>query len=142
VPPGGRSAARDLLERGALSNARLLVDVMAVLANRCGHPAWATLAATARALPITTLVAAQHELVPLPEVDTAVIGRHDVIASVRTVLEELVASGAARPIEQDDDAEPEPAGWIERRGDTCEIGFAGRVASVRVSKGASTTWSV
>ena len=44
-----------------------LVDVTAVLAHRCGHPAWATLAATARALPITTLAAAHYELVPLPD---------------------------------------------------------------------------
>ena len=98
--PGAVEAAGelldDLLERGALSNARLLVDVTAVLAHRCGHPAWASLATTARALPITTLAAAQHELVPLPDVDAPAIGRHDVIATVRTVLEELAASELRR----------------------------------------------
>ena len=44
--PGATEAAGqlldDLLERGALSNSRLLVDVTAVVAHRCGHPAWAT----------------------------------------------------------------------------------------------------
>ena len=137
--PGATEAASqlldDLLERGALSNSRLLVDVTAVLAHRCGHPAWATLAATARALPITTLTAAQHELVPLPEADGQVVGRHDVIITVRTVLEELARPGAARLVERKADPEPEPAGWIERRGDIYEIGFAGRVVSMRPSKG-------
>ena len=127
----------DLLERGALSNARLLVDVTAVLAQRGGHPDWARLAATARALPITTLTAAQHELVPLPEVEAPTIERHQVIVAVRTVLQELAesitdgrAGGRAEA-----EAEPEPAGSIERRGDTWAIGFGGRVVSVRRSKG-------
>ena len=78
--PGAVEAAGelldDLLERGALSNARLLVDVTAVLAHRGGHPDWASLATTARALPITTLAAAQHELVPLPDVEAPAIERH------------------------------------------------------------------
>ena len=47
----------DLLARGALANARLLVDVTAVLAYRSGHPAWPALTATVDALPITTLTA-------------------------------------------------------------------------------------
>ena len=50
--PGAVDAAGelldDLLERGALSNARLLVDVTAVLAHRGGHPDWASLATTAQ----------------------------------------------------------------------------------------------
>jgi predicted ATPase len=137
--PGAVDAAGelldDLLERGALSNARLLVDVTAVLAHRCGHPDWERLAATARGLPITTLTAAQHELVPLPQVDAPVIERHQVIATVRAVLHELAASGATRPGPTMDDRPPEPAGWIERRGDTCEFGFSGQAVSVRHSKG-------
>ncbi len=137
--PGAVEAAGelldDLLERGALSNARLLVDVTAVLAHRCGHPDWASLATTARALPITTLAAAQYELVPLPDVEAPEIGRHAVISTVRTVLEELSAPDTARPTGKQDDPRPEPAGWIERHGDTCEIGFAGRAVSVRHSKG-------
>ena len=113
--PGAVDAAAalldDLLARGALSNARLLVDVTAVLAHRCDHPAWATLAATVDALPITTLTAAQRDLVPLPDVEAPEIGRHDVIATVRTVLEELAAPDAARPPgEQDDPGRSRPAG--------------------------------
>lgn len=137
---GGAVAAagellEDLLARGALSNARLLVDVTAVLAYRSGHPAWPALAATVDALPITTLTASQRDVAPLPEVVVPAIGRHDVIATVRTVLDELAASGAAGPPDTQLDTGPPPTGWIERRGDTIEIGFAGRVVSVRQSKG-------
>ena len=137
--PGAVEAAGelldDLLERGALSNARLVVDVSAVLAHRCGHPDWASLAATARALPITTLAAAQYELVPLPDVGAPVIERHQVIARVRAVLQELAASVTEERIGTEHDHATGPAGWIERRGDNCEIGFAGRGVSVRQSKG-------
>ena len=127
----------DLLERGALSNARLLVDVTAVLAQRGGHPDWASLAATARALPITTLAAAQHELVPLPEVDAPTIERHQVIVAVRTVLEELAGSITDGRIGGRSRARGRAgAGGIDRAaGDTCEIGFAGRAVSLRRSKG-------
>jgi predicted ATPase len=130
-----RQLLNDLLDRGALSNSRLLVDVTAVLAHRCGHPAWATLAATARALPITTLTAAQYELVPLPHADAPAVARHDVINIVRTVLDDLAATGTVSPVESTDVPEPEPGGWIEQRGGICEIGFAGRVVSLRMSKG-------
>jgi hypothetical protein len=68
-------------------------------------------------------------------VDAPVIGRHEVIARVRTVLEELAASGGARAIGHEADPGPMTAGWIDRRGETCEIGFAGRMVSVRSSKG-------
>ena len=125
----------DLLERGALSNVRLLVDVTAVLAHRCGHPDWARLATTARALPITTLAAAHHELVPLPAVDAPPIERHQVIVTVRRVLEELAAPATDGPTDERGGSAPAPSGWIDRHGDTCEIGFAGGTVTVRLSKG-------
>ena len=138
--PGAVHAATelldDLLARGALSNARLVVDVTAVLAHRCGHPAWASLAATARALPITTLLAAQYELVPLPDIAAPELARHTVISTVRAVLEELTGRATAGPTGNvEGDAQQDSAGTIERHGDTCEIGFAGRQVSVRQSKG-------
>jgi hypothetical protein len=146
--PGAIVAARelveDLLERGALSNIRLAVDVAAVLAHGSGHPAWATLAATARALPISTLAAAHYELVPLPDVDAPVLGRREVISTVRAVLEDLAATvgvgdtpspSAASPAAGDVPGPAVPSAWIERRGDVCEIGFASRVVTLRRSKG-------
>ena len=42
---------RDLLQRGALSNGRLLLDVTAAIAHRLGHDAWEQVLATARSLP-------------------------------------------------------------------------------------------
>jgi predicted ATPase len=124
----------DLTARGALSNVRILADVAAVLAHRGGHPAWAALAATARALPITTLTSGQFELVPLPVTDAAVINRHSVVSTVRNVLTDL----AQAPVVEEPDR-PAPAAvpdaWVVRRGDTWEFGFAGRVVSVRSSKG-------
>lgn len=125
----------DLLARGALSNARLLVDVTAVLAHHYGHPAWVTLAATVDVLPVTTLSAGSRELVPLPHVDVAPIGRRDVIATVRTVLEELTAIASVGPVPTPDEPDHEPTAWIERRGDTAEISFGGRIVSMRQSKG-------
>jgi predicted ATPase len=137
--PGAVAAASDLLDdlldRGALSNARLLVDMTAVVAHHCGHPAWPTLAATARALPITTLTAAQTQVVPLPETDAPELGRHEVITTVRAVLAELAASAEARSSGPEAGPVPAMTGWIQRRGETSEIGFAGRVVSVRRSKG-------
>jgi predicted ATPase len=125
----------DLLERGALSNVRILADVTAVLAHHCAHPGWESLAATARALPITTLASGQFELVPLPPVSVATIRRHDVVATVRNVLGDL-AMGApvGEPTERASPPEP-PAPWVARRGDTCEFGFGGRTVSVRAAKG-------
>jgi predicted ATPase len=125
----------DLLERGALSNARLLVDVAAVLAHRCGHQAWPRLATTARALPITTLAAAENELLPMPEVDAPLIGRHDVIITVRRVLDELSTTVADGHIDALDHQARGSVGWIERRADNWEIGLGGRAVLVRPSKG-------
>lgn len=136
---GALDAARllldDLLARGALSNARLLVDVTAVLAHHYGHPAWATLAATVDVLPVTTLSAGYRELVPLPRVEATPIGKRDVIATVRTVLEELTITASVGPVPASAELRSEQAAWIERRGETAEIGFAGRVVSMRHSKG-------
>ena len=56
----------EVVERGAMSHARLVVDVAAVLAHRMGDPSWAQLASTAATLPTPTLVGAGYDLLPLP----------------------------------------------------------------------------
>src|SRR5580765_2887393 len=56
----------ELLRRGNLSNARLPFDVLAVLPHRIGHPSWEVVAATARALPVTTIAAGQELDAPPP----------------------------------------------------------------------------
>jgi predicted ATPase len=116
----------DLLERGALSNARVLVDVTAVLAHRRELPAWETLVATARALPVSTMASAQFELVPLPSTVVAPVPRYAAINAVRDVLSDLAATPATSRGD---------AASIVQRGDVCEICFGGRTVSVRTSKG-------
>jgi hypothetical protein len=123
---------RDLLDRGALSNGRLLLDVTAAIAHRQGHHAWEQLVATARTLPITTLASAQFELVPLPPTTVAPVPRHDAIGAAWTVLAEL----SAEPAPSDGRNGPVDAtGSIRRSGDVCEFTFAGRAVTLRASKG-------
>jgi predicted ATPase len=125
----------DLLDRGALSNVRILADITAVLAHHCAHPGWESLAATARALPITTLASGQFELVPLPPVTVATIGRHDIVATVRNVLGDLASAMAAGERSGRVSATEQAPAWVARRGATCEFGFGGRTVSVRSAKG-------
>ena len=82
MPPLSRAVTElldDLLQRGALSNGRLLLDVTAAIAHRLGHAAWEQVLATARSLPITTLASAQFELIPLPTTSVPPVPRHDAI---------------------------------------------------------------
>lgn len=123
----------DLIRRGAVTNARILVDATAALAHRRDHPAWPVLAATARALPITTMASSHHELAPLPATTHRPVGRHEVIALVDRVLAELAAS-SPHPDEPRRPAE-ERRGRIVRRGDLVELVYDGRAVSVRASKG-------
>jgi predicted ATPase len=123
----------ELLGRRALSNLRLLLDVVAVLAHRAGHPDGPCIAATARSSPITTLVCAHHELVALPTVSAAPTTPRDAIRRVRQVLADLAeptfGEAAARG------AETAPARRVRRLGDVVEFTFDGRTVSLRSSKG-------
>lgn len=126
----------DLLERGALSNLRILVDVVAALAHRCGHPLWEQLVATARALPITTVAASHYEVIPLPQVSAAAFARQQVIAAVRQVVADLppASSEPASPAAGAPAAERRTAAAREL-GDMWELDFHGRTVAVRSSKG-------
>jgi predicted ATPase len=120
----------DLLERGALANARVLVDVAAAVAHTAGHPEAERLTATARSLPITTLASSQFELVALPPTIAAALSRREVFAHVRGVLDDL-ASAPSEPT-------AEPVGHVATarvHGDVCEFDFSGRAVTVRLSKG-------
>ena len=83
---------RDLLQRGALSNGRLLLDVTAAIAHRLGHDAWEQVLATARSLPITTLASAQFELIPLPITSVPPVPRLDAIGLAWNVLAEMTTT--------------------------------------------------
>jgi predicted ATPase len=126
----------ELRRRGAISNARVLVDPTAALAHRLDHPAWPQLVATARSLPVTTMACSRFEVLDVPAVTVEPIGRHDVFAVVSHVLAELeqaVSSSAVAGSSVDPPVGRQPT--IDRRGDLVEFDFAGRSIAVRASKG-------
>jgi predicted ATPase len=137
----------DLLRRGALSNLRILTDVSAALAYRCNHATWQRIVATTRALPITTLVVAHDELIPIPATEATPLPRHEVIGMVRQLIADTTdLVGAAVPDGVGDSPHvsggtPTPrstaheTGRISRLGDVCEFTYAGRTVAVRTAKG-------
>ena len=106
---------RDLLRRGALSNGRLLLDVTAAIAHRVGHGDWERALATARSLPITTLVGAQFEMIPLPPTSVPPVPRHDAIGLAWNLLAEMAVTTQA--IAADASAITVVGGSIRRLGD-------------------------
>ena len=124
----------DVVERGAISHARLVVDVAAVLAHRIGDACWAPLARTAATLPTATLVGAGYELVPLPDSDARPLGRREAIAMVVRLLADAAPVAGTAPAArapQADDASPS----LVERGPVWEVSYRGHIVTVRASKG-------
>jgi predicted ATPase len=121
----------DVVERGAISHARLLVDVAAVLAHRIGDASWARLARTAATLPTATLVGAGFELVPLPHTDARPLGRREAIAMVVRLLADAAPVAQAAPAPTAEAASPS----LVERGPVWEVCYRDRVVTVRASKG-------
>ncbi len=137
----------DVLERGAISHARLVIDVAAVLAHRIGDDSWASLAATAAALPTATLVGAGYELVPLPTNGAQPLGRRAALATVVGLVTvpppdaevSTAATGTTTTIITpatggSPGSAPASPSLVER-GPVWETSYRGRVATVRSSKG-------
>ena len=124
----------DVLERGAISHARLVVDVAAVLAHRIGDASWAQLASTAATLPTATLVGAGYDLVPLPDGRARPLGRREAIAMVVRLLAAAPQVADTDPparAPQGDEASPS----LVERGPVWEVSYRDRVVTVRASKG-------
>jgi hypothetical protein len=125
----------ELTYRGALrSDLRIVLDVTAIILQRLGRPAWADLAATARSLPVVSLVSSvAHDLFRLPEPSGgATLSSRAAIKLSRSELEVVLASNNPPPAESvTTDAEA----VFARRGELWEIGFAGRIVHVKASKG-------
>ena len=132
----------ELRTRGSLSNARLVVDVAALLAFRAGHPAWRTLSATVATLPPSTVLCSAGFDVTSPLGDAG--GAGAVPLSIRDALRTVaavVSDVAPRTMEspppvaamESDPVRPQAA--LRRRGDVWEFDFAGRSVAVRTSKG-------
>jgi predicted ATPase/propanediol dehydratase small subunit len=129
-----RSTIAELLDEvlggGAISLARLVVDVAAVFAHRLDDPAWAQLASSAAALPTATLVGAGFDLMPLPADRARPLSRRD---AVNTVIRLVAAAPPAMDAATEDGVEPSPS--LIARGPVWEAGYRGRVVTVRASKG-------
>ncbi|HTH07235.1 MAG TPA: hypothetical protein VL916_15245 [Ilumatobacteraceae bacterium] len=122
----------DLVARGALSNMRMAVDVAAALAYRSGHANWRVLAATARALPITSPACSMFEPFPLPPVTDAPLPRNRVVNVLRATLHDIANEDiptAAPAIAPAGDAR------IDTTGPFWTVDFEGRSIVVRASKG-------
>jgi hypothetical protein len=123
----------ELLRRGNLTNARLLLDVMAAITYRIGHPSWEIVAATARTLPVTTIAAGQ-ELDAPPVTPARPFPRHEVIATTRHLLAELAAApevSESKPVP----ARSSPRPSISNTGDVWEFRFDENPVAVRSAKG-------
>lgn len=128
-----RSLLDDLVGRGALSDARLLIDATAAVASRTGHPAGPTLAATASTLPFASLLTGRgDELVVLDDDGAAPVGRAEAFTLARRVLAE-VPTGIAGP--GADEGAPATGPTLALRGDVWEVGFDATTVSVRATKG-------
>jgi predicted ATPase len=115
------------------SELRMLLDPAAVVLHRAGNPAWADVAATARAAPVVSvLLSVGHELFPVQVPPSArVLNPREAIAVVRRELD-AVARGAPQP-----EVAPATAtrAAFSPQGDTYEIRFGGRAVHVKRTKG-------
>lgn len=125
----------DLAERGAFSNARLVLDVAAVLAHRVGDERWAVLASTAASLPTATLVGAGRELMPLPAPAIPPLSRREGIATVVRFLGAGRAGPALPAVESGSPPAPTTSPSLVERGAVWDVAYRGREVTVRASKG-------
>ena len=124
----------EVLERGAISHARLVVDVAAVLAHRMGDASWAQLANTAATLPTPTLAGAGYDLLPLPADAARPVGRREAINMVVRLLVDAPPVADADPPAPERDVNEAPPSLVER-GPVWEASYRGRMVTVRASKG-------
>jgi predicted ATPase len=138
----------ELWTGGLVTDLQMVMDVAAVVAHRAGRPAWADLAATAGRLPVVSLLASVgHELFPLPPHEGGrVLSPREAAVLARAELSALAAAGnpgpaAAVPAVAQDRGPgrgPEPGperGVFRSAGEFWELGYGGRTAHVRASKG-------
>jgi len=136
-----------LVTRGADSEVRNAIRTTASLAQRAGHEAWASLAASAAAMPVVSVFNLPgFERVSLPASPMVPLSRRDAILLARSVLHGLLD---VHPVLADPVAEPAPemapgveppagsdgANRLVRMADVWEITFASRTVAVRHSKG-------
>lgn len=128
-----------LLERGGLNDLRMVLDHTAVLLERVGDDRWLDAAATAQALPVTTVgTAVTSTVFEWAGGRGRVLSTRDAYTLCRTALtplaegEQPVDPPAATP---PDEAAPPDVNALTREGDTWRFTFAGASVVMKASKG-------
>jgi predicted ATPase len=140
----------ELLQRGGLTDLRMVLDVAAIVVERRGLASWADLAVTAASLPITSVGTPVH---------LEIYERADGVGQLLTIREALivcrrdlqvVVAGAARQeepagrvapteaAERDDSTElpdTNPSYALVRQGDVWQVAYDGKEVVVTHSKG-------
>jgi hypothetical protein len=126
----------ELLQRGGLTDLRMVLDVAAIVLERQSLPSWADLAVTARSLPVTSVGTPVHlEVFERAEGAGRALTIRDALIACRRDLRAVV--GAA--VRHDD--VPEPAvptigpNALVRQGDVWRVAFAGNEVVITHSKG-------
>jgi hypothetical protein len=125
----------ELIARSGVADVRGALYTTAELLHQAGDDRWATVAASAKALPLVGLTGgAIDELVQLPDYDAvAPLGRGDAIALARDALQRLgtrAPAAAATPT-----APSTIAARFAHRGGFFEIEYAGRSVHAKTGKG-------
>jgi predicted ATPase len=130
-----------LLERGGLNDLRMVLDHTAVLLERVGDDRWLDAAATAQALPVTTVgTAVTSTVFEWAGGRGTVLPTRDAYALCRTALtpiaegEQPVDPPVVRP---PGDAVPADVNALTREGDTWRFTFDGTSVVMKASKGMS-----
>ncbi len=124
-----------LFARAGVADVRGALVTTAELLHAVGDASWATLAATARQLPVIGLTGAAFDATsPLPPTDAAPVARRDAIAMARARLRALRAAPPAPPAPAASIA-PDPDARLVDHGEFWEITFAGRTIHAKASKG-------
>lgn len=127
-----------LLERGGLNDLRTVLDHTATLLERVGDERWLDAAATAQALPVTTIgTAVTSTVFEWAGGRGRVLPTRDVYTLCRTALAPL-ADGEQSVDPHNvsvDNATTDHAPALRREGDTWRFAFAGTSVVVKASKG-------
>ncbi|MGI9595262.1 MAG: hypothetical protein ACR2QK_03825, partial [Acidimicrobiales bacterium] len=145
----------ELQERGGLNDLRMGLEIAAQIAEAVDDPAWADLAATAAALPVTTVsTAVTSEIFARARPSGRVLSQREAFQLCRqtmsTIIDRLEPVRPGRPTEQAEPAEhqdiallptsgpdldPTDANTLIRDGDVWLVSFGGSATTLRTSKG-------
>jgi tetratricopeptide (TPR) repeat protein len=140
----------ELLQRGGLNDLRMVLDIAALLLEPAANPRWADLAATAAAMPVTTVgTAVDHPVFERAAATGQVLSIRDAYVVCRRELRQIAteatpappteaaelagpdAGGGAGPARREESSRPA----LERDGDVWRFSYGGSSVTVKASKG-------